>query len=46
MGFLDAFLFQPLIKAHKEIGLKFFPQFQLDFHMKTDPGPSWASNIS
>ena len=23
-------------KPHKEIGLKFFPQFQLDFHMKTD----------
>ena len=31
---------------HKEIGPKCFPQFQLDFHMKTDPGPSWVSNIS
>ena len=35
-----------VIISHKEIGLKFFPQFQLDFHMKTDPGPSWVSNIS
>ena len=32
--------------SHKEIGLKFFPQYQLDFHVKTDPGPSWVSNIS
>ena len=33
------------LASHKEIGLKFFPQFQLDFHMKTDSGLAWVSNI-